>query len=329
MESKGVMGRVSAMMLAIASILGVINDLINPFLLIASYAISFLAITLCISIIVVCFPPLSRFLNNIPAPIVIKSFFKEYWAVPFIIGQLVFGVVLVGSHYLTQQSTNSGGVLASVFPTIKEWQDSISAIEKPIIKIEQNTNRSATAVESIDKKADNFKREVSEDPQKELMNRGVAWTNNSFGEALLRSDIAIIDLFIRGGWNIKSDYIEGNAIGHYVYLGDTSDSAAVNKIVDLFLKHGISMQEPISRFRGTEPTSLPAGAARACNKVLLEVLLQKGARVSDVRNELKKSSMFYISSPPDSRHSTECESNKKIIEKMLDLKEYFPKSIRY
>ncbi|MDM7858872.1 hypothetical protein [Thiopseudomonas acetoxidans] len=319
---KGVVGRVCAMMTALAGVVGVVNDLISPILALAGYALAAVGVILSASVIVACVPPLGRALRNIPAPGVVRQFFSDYWAAPFIIGQLLFGAVLLGSHYATLQSADSGGVVATVFPVVKDWQEKLGAIEVSAAKIEENTGRSAVAAESLDKKADNFKREVSEDPQKELMNRGVAWTDQSFGQALMRSDVKVVELFVRAGWNIRSAFNPedgGSAIGYYAFLGDTSDKVAVGKIVDLLTSRGLSMREPVARFRGVTALSLPAAAASGCNRVLLEVLLEKGARASDVRSELKSAWNGYISAPDDSPHYAPCTQDKARIEKLLGL----------
>lgn len=56
---------------------------------------------------------------------------------------------------------------------------------------------------NIDRKVAKLKKETSENPRKELANRGVEWSADSYYEALQNKDTETALLFIEGGQALK------------------------------------------------------------------------------------------------------------------------------
>jgi hypothetical protein len=59
------------------------------------------------------------------------------------------------------------------------------------------------SVSSIDSKMNNVKKETSDNPRKELANRGISWQEQNFTEAIKNSDVDTVNLFLQGGMPVR------------------------------------------------------------------------------------------------------------------------------
>lgn len=235
------------------------------------------------------------------------------------LGLLLLGVSVTAMAHFTKRSASEGGVLAATFPAVAEWKSELGLINSKLSQIEKASNRTADASESIDRKAENFKKEVSGNPQKELANMGVPWTDEGFGQALLRNDVKVVSLYLAGGWNVTSNFGEGNAIGHFVGRGSMVEINSVEKIIDMLLEHGLSINEPVFRFRGLQATDIATAAAGGCNYQMLKIALSRGAN----RKNAVTAAKGYMQAPRDSPFHHECEENRKKIFKLLGIPESY------
>lgn len=307
------MGKVFGVVLSTGSVAGAVNDLFSPLLSISGYAIAACLLLIAFSLCALAIPAIGSALAKIPVSDGIHEFFENYWAKPIIVGLIVLSTVLMLASFFTQRNSDNNGLLAATFPSLAVFQEELGIVNVKLSEISQNTNRAATGIESIDKKADNFKREVSEDPQKELSNMGVPWTNDGFGQALLRNDTRVVSLFLAAGWNLTSDFGEGNAIGHYVARGDMSNPSRVEDIFDMLVRHGLSVNAPIFRFRGTRAADIATSAVHGCNFTMLKIALARGAD----RGKAQLQAQSYMGAPDDSAFAHECEANKQRIRELL------------
>jgi hypothetical protein len=120
------------------------------------------------------------------------------------------------------------------------------------------------------------RRDEAANPRKVLADLGVAWSNQGFGDALMNADLNALELFLAAGWNPLSEYGEGNALAHFLWRASTTDPARVERILQLFVKAGVSPTAKVVRFRRMPPMDMASASARACNADALEASLKLG-----------------------------------------------------
>lgn len=277
--------------LGLAGALVTISDLMQPIAPLSAYVLAVSGISLVILLIA---KHIGRVWNE---TLSISAYFASGI---FVLSSFLF-------FYQGKIDVNNIGLMASSIPELSRFQESLGMVGESIERIDKS-------VSSIDYKMDNVKKESSDDPQKELANLGVPWTDNAYAQALLRSDIKVIDLFLRAGWNPKSGYDNGSAIGNYIWLGDMSDSSKVNKVIKMMLDHGISFREPVSRFRGVEAQDLVSAAIRSCNLVFLQAALANGGKLTSTTSV----GTPYIGAAPDGPLAAKCENDRVTILSMIE-----------
>lgn len=96
----------------------------------------------------------------------------------------------------------SGATLSVQLLSQERLQTATTSITESANRIDDaatNLEQSSSAIKSMDKKLDDVKKETSNDPMKELANRGISWTSASFGDAIKRNDTKTVKLFLEGG----------------------------------------------------------------------------------------------------------------------------------
>ncbi len=88
---------------------------------------------------------------------------------------------------------NKQGLLSTNFETVASLQSSLGVISNKLDVISEKQDEMKEAIDLV-------KKETSEDPRKELANRGVSWNASSFWDALIQNDKEAIQLFIDGGF---------------------------------------------------------------------------------------------------------------------------------
>ena len=139
------------------------------------------------------------------------------WAIAsFAISSLFFG-------WWSHARAEVGGVLASNINIVSDAQQQLGLLDR----IESNTARTAGATETI---RDTVKRETSDDPRKEINNRGQQWSERGFLEAIDRADLESIELYLKGRMSI--DKVD-NFVFSLIYNRNYS-------ALDLFEKYKLS-----------------------------------------------------------------------------------------
>jgi hypothetical protein len=105
---------------------------------------------------------------------------------------LVFGVTGLVVGGWSHGHRKEGGVLAEGFPSIRDAQSMVPLLRESLA-IQKRV------ADSVDAMARNVKKETSEEPQKELQNRGVSWRAANMLEAVRNGEIATVSLFVQGG----------------------------------------------------------------------------------------------------------------------------------
>ncbi len=108
-------------------------------------------------------------------------------AVYLSIGVLVFS----GAAFASSKHKDTNGFIGALIPHLASMQSQMRNIE--------NGNKKIIAT------LDKVKKETSDNPRKELNNRGITWKHEDFGNAVRSSDIETVKLFLQGGMQIRAD----------------------------------------------------------------------------------------------------------------------------
>lgn len=103
-----------------------------------------------------------------------------------------FSLLLASGVYLLQDSTEEArdrGFLAAQSDVVGRIQGDLGLVNEQL--------------EKISKQLDGIKKEVSDDPRKELSNKGMTFTNDQFLEAVFNKDLGSIDLYVKGGMKLR------------------------------------------------------------------------------------------------------------------------------
>lgn len=105
---------------------------------------------------------------------------------------LVFGVtgLIVGGW--SHGHRKDGGVLAEGFTSIRDAQSMVPLLRESLAVQKR-------VADSVDAMARDVKKETSDEPQKELQNRGVSWRAANMLEAVRNGEAATVSLFVQGG----------------------------------------------------------------------------------------------------------------------------------
>jgi|GEM_PF-2002301 len=111
-----------------------------------------------------------------------------------------FGVLCLFSAGKTYAALDAGGYIGKNIDAVAAAQKQLG-ISQAMLTEQKKTNEQLA---SIDSKATNFKKESSDDPRKELSNRGVAWENFRLTRAIASADLPTVELFLKGGMPIAT-----------------------------------------------------------------------------------------------------------------------------
>lgn len=109
----------------------------------------------------------------------------------------VFALLLSGGTYVLQgsnQESKEMGFLASQTEFFSRIQGDLGVVNKKL--------------DIIVEKFDGVKKEVSDDPQKELANKGIQFKYDQFLEMLNNQNLEVLDLFIDDGMKLKDQDAE-------------------------------------------------------------------------------------------------------------------------
>lgn len=134
-----------------------------------------------------------------------------------------FAASALGFGVLSHARAAEGGVLGGHLGVVADAQRQLGLLTE----IEANTGRTADATEAI---RDTVKRETSDDPRKEISNRGQEWTEKGFLESIRREDLESVALYLEGGMSIDK-------VDNFVFASIYNRTYAH---LDLFEQHGVT-----------------------------------------------------------------------------------------
>jgi|GEM_PF-3220613 len=127
---------------------------------------------------------------------------------------VIAGLMTVGQALTDKASGGNEPLMAILIPQLQSIDEGVSEIADNTAEIADNTAEIAVSTAAS-------KREVSENPRKELANLGIAWTSDNFMEAIEARDFETMRLFLDGGMNIETASWQGMMLP--VVLGRTKD----------------------------------------------------------------------------------------------------------
>jgi hypothetical protein len=106
----------------------------------------------------------------------------------------LFGLICVLVGFRSHDAKDQGGVLAGNVSALSEMQ-----VMSGLMRAQAETTAAVKDLAKV------VKKETSDDPQKELANRGIQWTSQAALEALRSNNARAIDLFLQGGFDFAGD----------------------------------------------------------------------------------------------------------------------------
>lgn len=109
----------------------------------------------------------------------------------------LFVVICLFSAGKSLAAIDKGGYLGANLNAVASAQQQLGISKEILISVQ----KTAAEVAALNKKAENFKKETSENPQKELANLGFKWSDEDLWQAVLREDATVVELFVKGGFS--------------------------------------------------------------------------------------------------------------------------------
>ncbi len=123
------------------------------------------------------------------------KFYNNLWG--GILGFSIFINVVLGLAYWAY-ANDQGTIVQQVYYSIAE---DVKKIEQNTAEIATSTKETAKHTEEIAKNTTNLKKESSDDPRKELANKGVQWTRDDYISQVIITDMENLTLFYAGGFD--------------------------------------------------------------------------------------------------------------------------------
>jgi hypothetical protein len=176
----------------LGTVIGVVSDLLEP---IAPFASWVLATSIVCAII-----------------LGIASFLVTKWKQELRVALVLSGSLFVVSGWLVYEQgkvQSQRGIIAEKFDAIQVVQSKLLGLENTIEEVNKGVNQ---ANEKLDNLASVVKKEVSDDPRKELANMGLNWDEYAFRQSIIKGDISAIDLYLKAKMPLEfnASYIGGD-----------------------------------------------------------------------------------------------------------------------
>lgn len=108
----------------------------------------------------------------------------------------VFGAICGFTAYKTYQNLDQGGFIAKKIDIVAAMQRQTGIMQQQLVE-QQKAN---AILGDISRNTAVTKREVSDDPRKELVNLGFNWSNNDYERALRQADEKAVALYVQAGF---------------------------------------------------------------------------------------------------------------------------------
>lgn len=190
------------------------------------------------------FLSLSLLLFAIQTVSAVRETAKQLLPFTIIMMVLSLGVWMSQSAY---EGANENGLLASTFPAFEKMQNQITDLVNTNKRIADATEdiagTSSRTAEATEELAQTAKKEISDDPRKELLNIGLPWGDQSFWESIRLSDRRALALFVQAGLPVARSKIWERA-----RMGDFTPEQAKNlaDVGFLFTKEECDLSEFVS-----------------------------------------------------------------------------------
>lgn len=109
----------------------------------------------------------------------------------------LFSIICLSSGYLSFKNQSDDGYLSKSFVLIKYLQIDAGLLRDISYELV-----------SLNEKSNNFKKEISDDPRKELANIGISWSKDDYFDAIKEDDSRAVELFLKSGMNISEREIQ-------------------------------------------------------------------------------------------------------------------------
>lgn len=214
----GFLSKQHAIAASVGGGLGALNDMAGP--IIEAREGLLVALLALLAGMVVCrfVPAVNRYITSDKHSEEIRAAVGKYWARPVMVFVAIVLLLSFISYNVSLANEDEGGYMAASLPAIAKlqvkWLEKIqgdtAAIRENTRAIVDNTARIADGQEEASRRLGSLvKQETSEDPRKELANRGQAWSNYTFLQAVYMADYDTIDLFLKGGMPVESTDMYG------------------------------------------------------------------------------------------------------------------------
>lgn len=125
---------------------------------------------------------------------------------------LVFSVVTAAIGAKSSVLSQQGGILGTTVPAVSNLQDSMGLLQKSI----QIQGETRDALKELSEKV---KKETSNNPRKELANRGIEWTDHAMRQAMNKRDLETVNLFLDGGYDLHDARATMGNMGMHYFTG--------------------------------------------------------------------------------------------------------------
>lgn len=149
---------------------------------------------------------------------------RPIWRSPTWLMAILITVTVIFLGQVSKAKAETGGILATHF-------ESFAYVQQHIFDIK-------TDLKEIKEQLKSVKKETSEDPRKELTNLGIKWQENDFEDAVQRSDLKVLKLFVDSDF-VPNESYAGSAV---YYALKKSDKSVINYLVEMNLKSDFSYQ---------------------------------------------------------------------------------------
>jgi hypothetical protein len=247
-----------------------IGDFLQPKFKIIRYLFLFFT-----AMIVYCGVLIGRWIqkNNVPVPVTEELVFAEgsglIKGVPKGLIYALVGFIFTCIFFISQffVAENNKGLLASLIPELQPVQQTLLGMDAKL--------------SDIDRKLDNVKKETSDDPAKELQNRGVAWSGKNFLEAVKTGEGPTVKLFLQGGMHPETAEADGRSLAVMLSL----NSFNPGEILDILVKNGLDINDSYDQFSpgsgGKMKTTLLEKAIEKGNRKLVAALIEKQVKTDE------------------------------------------------
>lgn len=133
------------------------------------------------------------------------------------------------------------GAFATTFPGLARAQESLGIIEQRLAKVDEKLTSIGVDVRGIREEMGTLKKETSANPRKELNNMGIGWTEQEFIDALMRSDLVALELFLDGGMSPLLNHNGASAV-LYALQPRLPDPRPV---LELLIRKGFDVNAPL------------------------------------------------------------------------------------